>query len=76
MVADSGDQRAKVPRLSERALLNLIEYLDEIRVECVCAIRVRVAEVLDILREVAEEEDVVLSNLARNFNLPTGTIGG
>jgi hypothetical protein len=31
---------------------------------------VGVAEVLDVLSKVAEEEDVVLSNLARDFNLP------
>jgi hypothetical protein len=38
-------------------------------VERVCSVQMRVAEVFDVLGEVAEEEDVVFADLAGDFNL-------
>lgn len=50
--------------------LDQVKDLLERRVELeVAAVGVLVAKVLDVLAERAEEEDVLLANLARDFNL-------
>jgi len=62
-------QRAEGCRVAERALLDLIKDPRQCRVQRVRTVVVCVTEVLNILRQVAEQEDVALSNLASDFNL-------
>lgn len=69
VVADGRDEGGKVRRVAESALLDLGEDLGEVWVDVVRAVGVRVTEIFNVLGEVAEEEDVVLANLAGDFNL-------
>jgi hypothetical protein len=63
------DQRREGARVAEGTFLDCIEHLSKTLVELVRPIDVTVAKVLNVLCEVAEEEDVVLPNFASNFNL-------
>lgn len=69
MVADSRDHGQEIVGLAKCTALNRLEDLGQVRIDCVRAVRVRMAEILDILSEVAEEEDVVLANLTGDLNL-------
>jgi hypothetical protein len=72
VVAHRRNERPKVVRVPECALLDLLEDLREVRVDSVGAELVRVTQVVDILGEVAKEEDVVLANLSSDFDLQSG----
>lgn len=69
VLLDRRDQVAERPRVPERVRLDAVEDRAEVRVQRVRGVRVRVPQVLDLLGEVAEEEDVVLADLARDFDL-------
>ena len=69
VVTHRRDERPKVVRRSERALLNLLKHTREVGVDRVRAIGMCVAEIVNILGKVSEEEDVVLANLTSDFNL-------
>jgi hypothetical protein len=64
--AGQGTERACV---AEGAGLDRLEDFEEVWVEGVGAVVVGVAEVFDVFGEVPEEEDVVLSDLAGDFDL-------
>lgn len=70
VVADGGDHAAEALRVAELAGLDGLEDLVEGGVDgVVLPVGVRVAEVLDVFGEVAEEEDVVLADFAGDFDL-------
>lgn len=69
MVADSRDHGQEVVGLAECAALNSFEDLGKVRVDGVRAVCVRVAKILNILGEIAKEENVVLANLTGDLNL-------
>lgn len=69
MILDATEESAETTCIAECALLDLVEDSRKIRVQLVGAVGVSMAEILDILCEVTEEEDVVLPNLAGDFNL-------
>ena len=71
VVSNRRDHGREVLHVAKRALLNRLKHLGQIRVYTMRTVRVRVAEVLDVLGQVAKEEDVVLANLTRDFNLRT-----
>lgn len=71
-MADSGDHGAKVVGGAKGAFFDFVEDLVEAGVNGVGAVVVGVAEVFDVFREVAEEEDIVLANFAGDFNLEKG----
>lgn len=60
----------EVVGLAKRPLLHLAKHALQVRVDGVPPVRVRVPQVLDVLGQVAKQEDVALANLARDFNLP------
>lgn len=69
VVADGRDEGLEVGRRAKGALLNRREDLGKVLVDRVGAVGVCMAEILDILGQVAKEEDVALANLAGDFNL-------
>lgn len=69
VVPNRRDHASEVLGFTKSALFDLLEDLGEIGIDGVRAIIVGVAEIFNILGKIAEEEDVVLSNLTRNFNL-------
>ena len=69
VVLDRRGESAECIRIPECALLDLFEDPRKVRVQRVAAVVVCVPEILDILGQVAKEEDVVLSNLTGDFNL-------
>ena len=69
MVLNGPNESAESTGVAECALLDLLKDLREVWIKIVRAIVVSVAEILNILCQVAEQEDVVLTNLTRDFNL-------
>uniref|UniRef100_A0A1Y1L8Q7 Uncharacterized protein n=1 Tax=Photinus pyralis TaxID=7054 RepID=A0A1Y1L8Q7_PHOPY len=74
MVADCGDHGTEVVRGAKRALFNLVEDLVEVGIDCVGAVSMSMAEVLDVLGEVTKEEDVAFTDFTRNLNV--GAVAG
>ncbi len=72
VVADGRDHAGEVVRVTERALLDGLEHLQQVGVYRVLAVRVAVAEVFDVLGQVAEQENVVLANLTSDLDLSGG----
>jgi hypothetical protein len=70
MISDCRDHAGEVLCIPEGALLDGFEHLDKFRVKGMLAIVVCVAEILDVLGKVSKEEDVVLTNLTGDFDLP------
>lgn len=69
VVFDGPSQRAEGARISEHAIFDCLKHPRQIWVECVLAVVVRMSQVLDVLGEVAEEENIILPDLAGDFNL-------
>src|SRR5687768_8782552 len=69
VVFNSIDHGLEVVRASESTLLNLFEDLCQVRVNGVRAVCVGVTKVLNVFGQVAEQEDVVLADLAGDLNL-------
>ena len=69
MVNDAVDERGEGTGLPKSTLFNLIKDLGKGFVEMVIAIDVGVAQIVDVFGEVAEEENVVLADFARDFDL-------
>jgi hypothetical protein len=69
VVTDGCNQGTKIMNRTEGALLNLDEHFLQIRIDLVGTVLVVVSEILDVLGEVAEQEDVALANLTSDLNL-------
>lgn len=70
VVADGRDEGAEVLRVAEVAALDRLEHLAEGFVHRVLAPEpVRVPQVLNVLRQVAEQEDVLLPHLPRDLDV-------
>ncbi len=69
VVAHRRDHAREVVWPPERARLHGREHLGQLRVDRVRTVRVVMAQVLDVLGQVAKPEDVVLADLARDFDL-------
>lgn len=74
VVAHCRDHAGEIIRLAKRATLDCVEHLLQVRVDRVRSVRVLVAEILNVLGEVAEEENVVLSDLASDLDLWNGLV--
>jgi hypothetical protein len=66
---DAVDESREFLSVAESAVVDVVEDNGELGIELVVAVEMGVSEVLDVFCEVAEEEDVVLANLAGDFNL-------
>lgn len=69
VLSHSSNQGAKVMRASERALLNFLEYLLKVRINCMRTVGVGVSQVIDIFGQITKEEDVAVSDFPSNLNL-------
>lgn len=69
VLGDAVAQGGEPARVAERVRLDGREHLGEFRVELEGAVVVGVPEVLDVLGQVAEEEDVGVADLAGDFDL-------
>lgn len=70
VIEDGGDEGGEVPLVAEGAGVDGGEDGAQVRVDVVrAAVVVRVPEVFDVFREVAEEEDVAFADFARDFDL-------
>ena len=69
MVDDAVDERGEGASLTKSTLFNLVKDFGEGFVKMVIAIDVGMAQVVDIFGEVAEKENVVLADFARDFDL-------
>lgn len=69
MINDAVKKRRKRARIAEGTRVDAVKHGSESRVELVFLVEVSVAELIDIFGEVAEEEDVVLADFARDFDL-------
>lgn len=66
---DAVDEGGEGAGVAKRSLLDLVEDFGERFVELVVAVNMSVAEIVDVFGEVAEEEDVLLADLAGDFDL-------
>ncbi len=69
MFEDGADESGEVALVAKGAFLDGFEDLAQVGVDFVLAVVVVVSEVFHVLGQVAEEEDVALTNFARDFNL-------
>ena len=69
LVDDGVAQGAEAARVAELTALDGVEHFREVGVDFEVAIGVSVAEVFDVLGEVAEEEDVRFADFAGDFNV-------
>ena len=69
MVRDAVAERGEPTGVAEGSRFDGGEHLGEVRVQLEGAVVVRVPEVLDVLGQVAEEEDVGVADLAGDFDL-------
>lgn len=69
VLAYSGNHATEIVRSAECSLFDLVEDLVEVSVDAVGSVVVRMAEILDVLGEVAEEEDIVLADFSGDFDL-------
>jgi hypothetical protein len=66
---DAVDKSGESASVTEPASLNLVEDVGKGFVELVFAVDVGVAKVINVFGQVAEKEDVVLSDFASDLNL-------
>ena len=69
MFSDAVDESGEWSLVAERATLNGVEDLLQLRVDLVLAVEVRVAEIFNVLGQISEKEDVLVACLTRDFNL-------
>lgn len=69
MIDDAVEEGGKGTSVAEGAGVDGVEHFSEGRVEIVLLVEVGVAEVVNVFCEVAEEENVVLTDFAGNFDL-------
>lgn len=69
MVFDSANEGSERTGVAKGVGFDTFEDLGEVGVESVRAVGMGVAEVFDVFRKVAEEEDVVFADFAGDFNL-------
>jgi hypothetical protein len=69
MFRDAGDKSGEWALVAELAALNGLENLLQLRMNLVLAVEVCVTEVFDVLGEVSEEEDVLVTCLTGDFDL-------
>lgn len=69
MILNCTNQSRELPCITERSGLDGLKYLCQIGIKSVAAIVVRVTQIIDVFSEVAEQEDVVFSNLTSDFDL-------
>lgn len=69
MLDDAVEEGGEGARVAEGARVDGIEDLGEGRLQLVVVVEVGMAEVFDVFGEVAEEEDVLLADLAGDFDL-------
>jgi hypothetical protein len=68
------DEGRKLFSVAERALVDVVENGGQLGIELVLRVQMCVAEVLDVLGEVAEEEDVLLADFTGDFDLVGGQL--
>ena len=69
MLFDSGCKGREVSLVAEGVRLDGVEDALQLRVQLEVAVEVTMAEVLDVFGKVAEEEDVLLADFTRDFDL-------
>jgi hypothetical protein len=69
MLHDAIEQGREALGIAKGAAMDMIEYVGELGLELVLLVQMRVAEVFDILGKVTEQEYVLFTNLAGDFNL-------
>jgi hypothetical protein len=69
MLHDAIKQGGEALGIAKGAAVDVIKYIGELRLELVLLVQMCVAEVLNILGKVTEQEDVLFTNLAGDFNL-------
>ena len=69
MFSNAADEGRECSYVAKLAALNYVEDLLQLRVDLILAIVVCVAKVFNILCQIAEEKDVLIARLARDFDL-------
>ncbi len=69
MVLNGRNESRKGVSITKCALLDFSQDLGKIRINCVRAIVVSMAKVLDIFSKITEEEYVIFTNLTGDFDL-------
>ena len=69
MFSNAADEGRECSYVAKLAALNYVEDLLQLRVDIILAIEVCVAKVFNILCQIAEEKDVLIARLARDFDL-------
>ena len=69
MIGDRADHCRECILITEHTRSDCIKYLGQIRVQCVFAVEVIVAKVLDVFGKVTEEEYVLITSFTSDFNL-------
>lgn len=71
MILNSTDQGTESTLIAESTILDAVEDLDKLRVDAVVAIEMGMSEILNILREVTEEENILFANLTSDLDVGT-----
>ena len=69
VINNSIDQSRECAFVTERAFFDGFENLGQIWVDLILAVEVVMAEILNVLRQIAEEEDILVSSLAGDLDL-------
>ncbi len=69
VINNSVDQSREGAFVTESAFLDGLENLGQIWVDLILAVEVVMAEILNVLRQIAEEEDILVSSLAGDLDL-------
>lgn len=69
VLLDGVRERGEIIFVAEHIVLDSVKDALELRVQLEVAVEVSVAELFDILGEIAEEEDVLLADFAGDFDL-------
>jgi hypothetical protein len=69
MVDDRRDERGEAVSWAERAFLDFIKYPGQGFVQYETGIAVSMSELFDVFGKIAEKENIIITDLARDFNL-------
>ena len=69
MVNDAVEKSREAVCVAEHAVVDDVEDCGKLGIELVVGVEVGVAELFDVLCEVAEEEDILVADFASDLNL-------
>lgn len=69
MFLNRSSECGEITSVTKHVILDCLEDLFQGWVELEVAVEMTVAKIFDVLREISEEEDILIADLASNFDL-------